>query len=234
MSNATSAPSWTDGMTYTASTDTATKVRQLTGGAWELYSQEAENGFTELRLGNNIASGSQYSSYASLKMYNKSSGYHYIEATDTNTGYFTHKLPANDGILVTTNGTPSAAIGSSTKPVYVSASGVITECGELNQLIVFKNYTSTSTSCNAGSVVSYYGSTNSSNPYFQFSTPSGYRPLCFTKIMPSSANISVQYFDATSTGAGCVRVRNNTTSNVSSFTTTVRIAYIKTGYSADV
>ena len=108
-------------------------------------------GEVRLTLGNSTASGTANNAYGKILLYSSSSGYHYINPTETTTGY-THYLPNATGWVATGgNGTTKGAggvkqfiylntsgvltettqsLGSSTKPLYLNA-GTLTECSEM-------------------------------------------------------------------------------------------------------
>lgn len=86
------------------------------------------NAYDVLSLGNstNVTSTTAHSE-GKINIYSAATKSHIIVGKSTTTDY-THTLPNQTGLLVTLNSAaPSADIGSTTKPVYVSSAGVVTE-----------------------------------------------------------------------------------------------------------
>lgn len=224
ISNGTNAPSWAEGLTYVSNINDATKQRYISFGACNLLSLEtASSGYAQLELGNNIADGSAFSAYGELKLYNKSSGYHYLNATGTGTSYYTHTLPEQTGVLVTTNNT-SGAVGSSTKPVYVSANGVLAEGEDISKIVMVKHYSYKITSSIAAGTA-----TSVSNTNLGMSTPTGYKLAGILEAWTSETAVGIHYFAPIGAPAATVRVRNFSGSNAySNVTVHIRALYIKT------
>lgn len=82
--------------------------------------------YTNLTLGNtvNVTSTSAHSE-GRIYIYSAATKSHIIVGTSTTTDY-THTLPNNTGLLVSLSN--STAKGSTTKPVYIPATGIVTEC----------------------------------------------------------------------------------------------------------
>lgn len=132
----TTTASPTSGNTYetnyatTLSYNPSTKV--LTNGTITLTSASSTsangNAYDVLSLGNstNVTSTTAHSE-GKINIYSAATKSHIIVGKSTTTDY-THTLPNQTGLLVTLNSAaPSADIGSTTKPVYVSSAGVVTE-----------------------------------------------------------------------------------------------------------
>lgn len=104
----------------------------LTNGTITLTSASSTTANTAaydtLSLGNstNVTSTSAHSE-GKIIIYSAATKTHTLVGASTTTDY-THTLPNQTGLLVTLNSaSPSGNIGSTTKPVYVSNSGVVTE-----------------------------------------------------------------------------------------------------------
>lgn len=82
--------------------------------------------YADLTLGNtvNVTSTSSHSE-GRIYIYSAATKAHIIVGESTTTDY-THTLPNNTGLLVSLSG--STAKGSTTKPVYIPATGIVTEC----------------------------------------------------------------------------------------------------------
>jgi len=132
----TTAASPTSGNTYetnyatTLSYNPSTKV--LTNGTITLTTASSTsangNAYDVLSLGNstNVTSTTAHSE-GKINIYSAATKSHIIVGKSTTTDY-THTLPNQTGLLVTLNSAaPSADIGSTTKPVYISSAGVVTE-----------------------------------------------------------------------------------------------------------
>lgn len=83
-------------------------------------------GFATIILGNSTAAGTAGNVTGTLLLYNNSTKYAQLKAHNNDTINHTIYLPKAGGTLVCH--TTDTAIGSATKPVYVSANGVATEC----------------------------------------------------------------------------------------------------------
>lgn len=81
-------------------------------------------GEARVTLGNSTASGTADNSRGTIYLYGDGTNYHII-APASNTANYTHTLPNNTGFLVS-SGSTSAAVGGTSKPVYISSSGVAT------------------------------------------------------------------------------------------------------------
>lgn len=132
----TTTASPTSGNTYetnyatTLSYNPSTKV--LTNGTITLTTASSTsangNAYDVLSLGNsaNVTSTTAHSE-GKINIYSAATKSHIIVGKSTTTDY-THTLPNQSGLLVTLNSdAPSADVGSTTKPVYVSSAGVVTE-----------------------------------------------------------------------------------------------------------
>lgn len=107
---ATSAPVWTASATLASATSTTANT-----AAYDI-----------LTLGNNAnVSTTTAHSEGKLVLYSAATKAHTIVGTSTTTDY-THTLPNDTGLLVTLSG--GTAKGSSTKPIYVPNTGIVTEC----------------------------------------------------------------------------------------------------------
>lgn len=86
-------------------------------------------GWAYVALGNSIASGTDNNCRGGMGIYGTGTGAHTLVSSATSTTSYTSVLPPSSGYLVT-NGNHSslAAIGSSTKGVYMDANGVLQEC----------------------------------------------------------------------------------------------------------
>ena len=110
-SGGTSAPTWTTtAATVTSSTSTSANTAA----------------YATLTLGNN-ANVSTTTAHAEgqILLYSAATAAHTLKGASTTTAY-TSTLPNVTGILVSLDG--STAKGSATKPIYVPATGVVTEC----------------------------------------------------------------------------------------------------------
>lgn len=82
--------------------------------------------YATLTLGNNAnVSTTTAHSEGQIVMYSAATQAHTIKGASTTTAY-THTLPNNTGLLVSLSG--GTAKGSSTKPVYIPNTGIVTEC----------------------------------------------------------------------------------------------------------
>ena len=82
--------------------------------------------WANLILGNNKnVNTADYHSQGRIYIYSAATAAHVIVGSSTTTEY-THTLPNNTGMIVSLSG--STAKGSGTKPVYVPATGIVTEC----------------------------------------------------------------------------------------------------------
>ena len=110
VSGGTNAPVWTAAATL----DSATSATSGT------------KAYTNLTLGNNVnVSAGTAHSEGKITLYSEATKAHIIQGQST-TDDFTHTLPNDTGILVSLNS--GTAKGSTTKPVYVPNTGIITEC----------------------------------------------------------------------------------------------------------
>lgn len=82
--------------------------------------------YTDLTLGNNAnVSTTTAHSEGRIYLYSAATHYHAIVGASTTANY-THTLPNNTGTLVSLSG--GTVKGSATKPVYIPATGIVTEC----------------------------------------------------------------------------------------------------------
>ena len=87
-------------------------------------------GQADLALGNSTASGTAGNVSGGLTLYNNKGIYHYISPHKDDTTNRTIYTPKSGGTLVCH--TTDTAIGSSSQPVYISASGVATACKNMD------------------------------------------------------------------------------------------------------
>ena len=95
-------------------------------GYWTKEGTTTDVGIGELRLGNNIATGTAGNKRGMMYIYGNSSGYTEIIPTNHTTSNVIQYLPANGGYF--TYKPSTAAVGSASLPVYSAASGEITAC----------------------------------------------------------------------------------------------------------
>ena len=83
-------------------------------------------GYDTLTLGNetNVSSANAHSE-GQIYLYSAATQAHIIKGTSTTSAY-THTLPNDTGVLVSLSG--GTAKGSTTKPIYVPNTGIVTEC----------------------------------------------------------------------------------------------------------
>lgn len=106
----TSAPVWTKAAKLASATSTTAN----------------DNAYTILQLGNNAnVSTTTEHSEGQITIFSAATGAHIIKGAST-TANFTSTLPNDTGILVSLSG--GTAKGSATKPIYVPATGIVTEC----------------------------------------------------------------------------------------------------------
>lgn len=117
----------------TGSTNSATETGGLNKSA--NFSFKIKNGttsaegYTTLGLGNSAAKTAANNQTGRIYMYNDQGKYTYIYPAAGDTANRTVYLPKSGGTLVAH--TTNTAIGSASKPVYVTAAGVVTACTSL-------------------------------------------------------------------------------------------------------
>ena len=216
----TTTASPTSGNTYetnyatTLSYNPSTKV--LTNGTITLTSASSTsangNAYDVLSLGNstNVTSTSAHSE-GKINIYSAATNSHIIVGKSTTTDY-THTLPNQTGLLVTLNSAaPSANIGSTTKPVYVSSAGVVTEANTYaGGTAVTLNGTSA-----AGSTASFYAPTTAgTSGYYLKSNGSGAPTWTSFPTIPSitlngSSTTSPSFYAPTSAGTSGQYLKSN-------------------------
>ena len=84
-------------------------------------------GLSRLALGNATASGITGNYEGELYLYSSGTKSHTIKGAASSTSDYTHTLPNSDGYLVS-SGSINTAVGSSNKPIFISNTGVASEC----------------------------------------------------------------------------------------------------------
>ena len=167
-----------------------------------------DNAYDVLSLGNstNVTSTTAHSE-GKINIYSAATKSHIIVGKSTTTDY-THTLPNQTGLLVTLNSaSPSADVGSTTKPVYVSSAGVVTEATTYaGGTAVTLNGTSA-----AGSTASFYAPTGagSSGQYLKSSGSGAPSWTTLTYNINGAAVGGISIYAPTSSGTSGQYLKSN-------------------------
>lgn len=157
----TSSKTWYALCTATADTVTGSAVKN-TSIRFVILNGTAETaGYSRLYLGNSTATGTAGNMTGSILMYGSRGKYAHIIPHAGDTTDRTIYTPKSGGTLVVH--TTDTAIGSSTKPVYISAAGVATEIGHTIAADVPSGAKFTDTTYSAGTLALYNTGTDTTN-----------------------------------------------------------------------
>ena len=109
-------------------------------GAWNAANTSA---YADLIIGNdlNVNEANEHAE-GRIYLYSAATKAHIIRGTSTNTDY-SHYFPNSSGWIATGGNGTSEGVGSSTKPVYLSSAGKLTECNSIPTLESLTGLTST-------------------------------------------------------------------------------------------
>lgn len=125
----TSAATWYALCTTSSATATGTAVKNPEVRFTVLEGTASAAGYSRLYLGNTTATGTAGNKTGSILLYGATGKYAHIIPHDGDTANRDIYTPKSGGELVVH--TKSTAIGSASKPVYVTAAGVVTACTSL-------------------------------------------------------------------------------------------------------